>query len=667
LKNILIVEDESIIADAVRHSLENMGYRVLLAASEEAAIALAAEGIPLDLVLMDIGLGPGMDGTGAALRILAIRTLPIVFLIARSERESLDRLKGVTHYGYVIKDSDDFVLQTSIEMAFELFSAHEELRKSRAFISSLVQTIPDMIWLKDKDGVYLACNHAFERYFGKSEAEIVGKTDYDFLDRAKADFFRENDRMAMELGRQRSNEEWITFAADGREALLETTKTPMRDESGRLIGVLGVSHDITERKRIELALKESEASVRRKLDAIVEPRGDLSELGISDIVDVDTLRSFMEDFSAITGMATAILDLKGRVLVGTGWQDICTKFHRARPASAAACAESDLCLSRSAKCGEIVGYRCGNMLWDIVTPLYIKDRHVGNIFTGQFFYDDDEVGRAAFEAQAEKYGFDKAAYLAALERIPRFSHRKIELLMDYLLRLTNFISRLSYSNLELARSISERGRAEELLSRTVEEKEVLLRELQHRVKNSLGTVSSLLSLNMADLGDERARKVFQEAIDRVRSIAMIYEKLTSTTGGDRVELGKYFADLVELLKSTYASRSGRLSIVADYDKVDCDLKRAVSLGLILNELFTNALKYAYKAGEDGEIRIMLKARGEEAELSVADDGPGLPPGIDLSQVKSLGLRIVSLLAGEIDGRLEISEGRGASVAVRFKV
>jgi PAS domain S-box-containing protein len=126
----------------------------------------------------------------------------------------------------------------------------QALEHERAHLRTLVSTIPDLIWLKNADGVYLACNPAFERFFGASEAAIVGKTDHDFVEKELADFFRQKDREAMVAGKPSINEEWITFADDGHRALLETTKVPMLASDGSLIGVLGIGHDITEHRNI---------------------------------------------------------------------------------------------------------------------------------------------------------------------------------------------------------------------------------------------------------------------------------------------------------------------------------------------------------------------------------------------------------------------------------
>ncbi|MFH2067271.1 MAG: PAS domain S-box protein [Pseudomonadota bacterium] len=136
------------------------------------------------------------------------------------------------------------------------------LLKSESHLRTLVDTIPDLIWLKDPDGVYLNCNPTFERFFGAKKADIVGKTDYDFVDKELADFFRENDSRAMEMNGPSMNEEWLTFSDDGYTGLFETVKTPMTTPDGDLIGVLGIARDITQRKQTEDSLKETQQKLK---------------------------------------------------------------------------------------------------------------------------------------------------------------------------------------------------------------------------------------------------------------------------------------------------------------------------------------------------------------------------------------------------------------------
>ncbi len=140
----------------------------------------------------------------------------------------------------------------------------EAQRKQKATLDAL----PDPIWLKDVEGVYLSCNLGFEWFFGAREAEIVGKTDYDFVEREQAAFFREHDRKAMAAGKPSINEEWLTFATDGKRRRFETIKTPMLDEEGKPIGVLGIARDITARAEAEHALLQSQQQTQQYLNIV---------------------------------------------------------------------------------------------------------------------------------------------------------------------------------------------------------------------------------------------------------------------------------------------------------------------------------------------------------------------------------------------------------------
>jgi len=182
---------------------------------------------------------------------------------------------------------------------------------------------------------------------------------------------------------------------------------------------------------------------------------DESSIDLKAILDTAYIQNMMSDFQKLTGAAFAILDLKGDILVASGWQDICTKFHRMHPESAYNCNKSDFYLEKNACPGRYVAYRCGNNLWDIVTPLYIERKHVGNIYAGQFFYEDEVVDVSIFEKQADKYGFDHEEYLNALEKVPRFKRTHVELLMDFLLKITVLISNLGVKNLQLSRVVNK--------------------------------------------------------------------------------------------------------------------------------------------------------------------------------------------------------------------
>ncbi|OQX16441.1 MAG: hypothetical protein BWK76_11675 [Desulfobulbaceae bacterium A2] len=176
------------------------------------------------------------------------------------------------------------LIQCNIRDITDNKQAEKKLRKSENHLRTLVQTIPDLIWSKNTDGVFLSCNLTFERFFGAREEDIIGRTDYSFVDRNLADSFVENDHRAMAAMKPTSNEEWITFADDGHRALLETIKTPMYNDEGTLIGILGIGRDITARKQVEETLRVSEAKTHSILDnigtgvALISPNMEVLEL-----------------------------------------------------------------------------------------------------------------------------------------------------------------------------------------------------------------------------------------------------------------------------------------------------------------------------------------------------------------------------------------------------
>lgn len=167
------------------------------------------------------------------------------------------RLLSIVNQAYDANDHDRYITERSLAISSE--EMHQLYMKQKTSYETRLQTIfntmQDLIWLKDADGVYLACNQMFEHFFGAPQADIIGKTDYDFVDKKLADFFREHDLIAVEQGKSVINEEWVTFASDGHRALLETIKTPMLNESGHLIGVLGIARDITAHKQAEENLR----------------------------------------------------------------------------------------------------------------------------------------------------------------------------------------------------------------------------------------------------------------------------------------------------------------------------------------------------------------------------------------------------------------------------
>lgn len=171
----------------------------------------------------------------------------------------------------------------------------------------------------------------------------------------------------------------------------------------------------------------------------------------TDLVDIDELRALCECFTDTTGAVTAILDLDGNILIATGWQDICTRFHRVHPTTACRCRESDTVLAGQLKRGEAYNvYRCENGLVDVAVPITIAGRHLANFFTGQFFFEppDEEF----FIHQAQEFGFDTEAYLDALHRVPVFSEHQVRKMMDFFSRLARLIGEMGMATKALRKS-----------------------------------------------------------------------------------------------------------------------------------------------------------------------------------------------------------------------
>jgi PAS domain-containing protein len=184
----------------------------------------------------------------------------------------------------------------------------------------------------------------------------------------------------------------ITYLSLARKRVEESLRRQQDDLKGLVQErTVQLEEDITKIKKAEEALRESEKQVRRKLDAILSPVGNISVLELSDIIDSEKIQKLMDELYKVTNIGIGIIDLHDRVLVGTGWQEICTKFHRVNPQTCRLCRESDVELSRDVPVGTFKQYRCKNNMWDIASPIKVGDTHLGNIFLGQFLFDDETV------------------------------------------------------------------------------------------------------------------------------------------------------------------------------------------------------------------------------------------------------------------------------------
>jgi len=209
-------------------------------------------------------------------------------------------------------------------------------------------------------------------------------------------------------------------------------------------------------KQTEKALRQSEQRIGQKFENIFPPAREVGKLEIADIIDAQAIQSMMDNFYKLVPIPMSLDDLKGNVLVRIGWQDICTRFHRVHPETCKHCVESDIKLSAGVFPGEFKLYKCKNNMWDIATPIIVSGQHVGNIFSGQFFFEDEPLDYELFQSQARQYGFNEEEYIAALEKVPRLSREAVNTSMAFFITFANIISQLGYSNLKLAQSLVER-------------------------------------------------------------------------------------------------------------------------------------------------------------------------------------------------------------------
>ncbi|MDD8027596.1 MAG: histidine kinase dimerization/phosphoacceptor domain -containing protein [Acidobacteriota bacterium] len=219
----------------------------------------------------------------------------------------------------------------------------------------------------------------------------------------------------------------------------------------------------------------------------------------------------------------------------------------------------------------------------------------------------------------------------------------------------------------ISRDVTEKRRAEETLARSLREKEVLLKEVNHRVKNNMQVLSSLLNFQSSFIKDPEALRMLQESRDRIRTMALIHEKLYRSPDLSRIDFAEYLEHLSAILVDSYAMVRDRVKLELDVRDAFLSLNAGIPCGLIVNELVSNALKHAFPDGRSGRIRVELKPAEEGMlRLVVADDGIGLPAGAHFGADSSVGLQIVGMLVDQLDGTIETVRTSGTEIRIVFR-
>ena len=217
----------------------------------------------------------------------------------------------------------------------------------------------------------------------------------------------------------------------------------------------------------------------------------------------------------------------------------------------------------------------------------------------------------------------------------------------------------------IIRDVTDRKITEQKLQKSIKEKEMLLKEIHHRVKNNLMIISSLLNLQSTYIKDENSKIIFMESQNRARSMALIHERLYQSTDLKNIDFGDYVQTLTTDLYNTYVMDRNLIRMNIETDKLNLDIDTSIPLGLILNELVTNSLKHAFSPGQNGNIDVIFKKQDPNYILEVKDNGKGLPKDMDYKSTGSLGLSLITSLSDQIDADLEYVSHSGTLFRIIF--
>lgn len=457
-----------------------------------------------------------------------------------------------------------------------------EVLKNR--LASIVEYSDDAIISKDLNGVIKSWNWAAEKIYGYSANEMIGKSVSILV---SANHSEEWVKILDDIKRGKKIEhfETVRIKKDGEIINVSLTVSPIRDINNKIIGASTIARDITERKKMELALKESEEKFR-------------------DIFNSANDSIFLHKISdnGVPGKFIEVNDIA------------CETFGYTR--------EEFLNMTPR----------------DIVAPLDGDAVHE----RGSKIL---ERGHSTFETT----DITKDGLIIPIEVNSHLITLKGKKLV-----------------LSIARDIRERKKSEEALKQSVKEKEMLIKEIHHRVKNNLMVISSLLNLQSKYIKDKESLSIFKESQSRAQSMALIHERLYRSDDMKKINFGEYIETLSNDLYHTYVLDPSRIKLNLDVEDAKIDINTSVPLGLIVNELVSNCMKHAFPNGMGGEINISFKKIDDHFLLDVKDNGIGFPEDLDYENTDSLGLQLVRMLVGQIDGEIELKNENGTEFKITFK-
>jgi len=236
--------------------------------------------------------------------------------------------------------------------------------------------------------------------------------------------------------------------------------------------------------------------------------------------------------------------------------------------------------------------------------------------------------------------------------------------------MTELLTSQAAISFENARLLDEMRRAEDQIKASLQEKEVLLKEIHHRVKNNLQVIYSLLRLQSAHIKDKHDLEIFKESRNRVMSMAFVHEKLYQSEDLAMIDFAEYSRKLATSLFHSYAAYPEIIALEINVEDVFLGIDNAIPCGLIINELVSNCLKHAFPKGKKGKIRVELRSdkdlhAGDKFTLTVSDDGIGFPKDLDFRNADTLGLQLVTTLVKQLKGTIELDRDGGTEFKITF--
>ncbi|MBF0526537.1 MAG: PAS domain S-box protein [Deltaproteobacteria bacterium] len=565
---------------------------------------------------------------------------------------------------------------------------------------SLIEASLDPLVTISAEGKITDVNKATEKVTGLSRSELIG-TDFSIYftepERARAGY-----RQVFETGQVKDYSLEI-LAEDGRVTSVLYNASVYRDENNQVIGVFAAARDITAQKKAEEALRAGEEKYR----TLFESESDaifLIDADSGKILDINesAVRLYLysrEELTCLTINDLSAQQTMAGMLIREPLSHIPLRYHKKKDGTIFPVEITSNSLMLQGRRIIIAAIR--NITERILSEelLRVSEERFAKVFMsspslmavstldeGRFldvneafiqaggFTREEVIGKTSPDLNVWTENFPRDDFVRRVQNEGGVKNIDIQFRMksgelrEFMMSTELIeINRKPYL-LTLGQDITERKQAEEKIKASLKEKEALIREIHHRVKNNLNVITGLLDLQCEYSNDDRISSILKECRDRVKSMALIHEKLYRSPNLAGIDLNGYINDLISTSFASYGIRSGKVKLETNMEDISIGIDTAVPCGLILNELITNCLKHAFPGDRQGTISIALRSLDDgRVELTVADDGVGLPANLDLNHTSSLGWELITgLTKHQLKGNLMVKQDPGTEVKIIFK-